>query len=51
MFLESGIECVGRATDFLGDLSDEYVGIKNTADGVLSNFGTVMWTRHGRQEK
>jgi len=37
---------VGRGPDFLGDLSDGCMGIENTADGILSNFGTVTDAGH-----
>jgi len=45
------MKCVGKAPDFLGDLSDGRMGIENTAEGVLSNFGTATVTRHRREGK
>ena len=49
VFLEPGMKGAGRATDFLGDLSDGRMRMENAAEGVLSSFVAVMWTGHGKE--
>jgi len=48
VFLEPAMKGAGRATDFLGDLGDRCMRIENAVEGVLSSFGTVTSTGHGK---